>query len=100
MSQMDCDTIHYKLYLQLDDFSVLRVLDNSAVASKLFLRHLDDLLEVILCGEALDGGERLAAVPLLDPDVDEALVSGTRVLVSGGVRKRIVRLQVLNTRHS
>ena len=30
----------------------------------------DDLLEVILCGEALDGGEGLASVALLDPDVD------------------------------
>ena len=88
------------LHLQLDNFSVLRVLDDCAVASKLFLRYLDDLLEVVLCGEALDGGERLPTVPLLDPDVDEALVPGTRVLVSGGVRKGIVRLQVLNTRHS
>ena len=32
--------------------------------------HPDDFLEVILRAESLDGGERLAAVALLDADVD------------------------------
>ena len=45
------------------------------MSDKLFLNsHLfagsDDLFQVILLGKALDGGQRLAAVPLLNPDVD------------------------------
>ena len=34
------------------------------------LARADDLLEIILLGEALDGGECFTSVSLLDPDVD------------------------------
>ena len=41
--------------------------------------HLNDLLEVVLGGEALHRGQGLPAVPLLDPHVHQA------VLVQGEV---------------
>ena len=80
--------------LQLQHLAVLGVLHHCAVASKLLQKkrtknesravtpprcpvsnsaHLlacsHDLLEVVLCGEPLDGGQRLAPVALLDADV-------------------------------
>jgi hypothetical protein len=49
---------------------VFGVLDHAPVAGKLLLGGLEDLLGIVGGGEALDGGQRLAAVALLDPDVD------------------------------
>jgi hypothetical protein len=61
--------------LQLDDISGLLVLDYGTIASELLLDDLQDFLEVELCWDAFDGGQSLAAVALLDTDVDIWLMS-------------------------
>lgn len=46
------------------------VVDDRAVAGKLLLERLEELLRVVLLGEALEGGDGLATVALLDADVN------------------------------
>ncbi len=60
--------------LKLQNLAVLGVLDDGAVAGELLLASAYDLLQVILGGEALDGGQRLPAGALLDADVDEPVL--------------------------
>ena len=55
--------------LELDDLSEVLVLDECPIARKLLPEELEELLWVKLVGHALDGGECLAPVALLDPDV-------------------------------
>merc|ERR1719204_1476742 len=57
--------------LELDDLAVLRMFDDSSVAGKLFFQRLHDSLLVKLLRDSLHGGKGLAAVPLLDSDVNE-----------------------------
>jgi len=81
--------------LQLDDLAVLGMLHDRAVAGELLLAHPHDLLQVVLVGQPLHGGEGLPAVPLLDPDVDDGVLNAVSVaLVS--VQERIESLEVLN----
>ena len=56
--------------LQLDHVSSLLIVDDGAVAGKLFLDDLEDFLEVELGWDALDRGQCLATITLLDADVD------------------------------
>lgn len=56
--------------LQLNNITSLLVLDYGTIASKLLLDNLQDFLEVELCWDTFDGGQSLAAVALLDTDVD------------------------------
>ena len=75
------------------------MLHNSSITGELLLSHLDDLLEVVLGAEALHRGQCLPAVSLLDPDVDQALVSGPSIILPCGVLERVISLEVLNARH-
>lgn len=50
--------------LELDDFAHLGVAHDGAIAGKLLLDHLEDLLLVKLFGETLDGRQGLAAIAL------------------------------------
>jgi hypothetical protein len=50
--------------LQLNHLSHLTVVDDCAIASKLLLDHLQDLLLVKLLGQALDCGQSLATIAL------------------------------------
>jgi len=59
--------------LQLDHFPKLLVLDDGAIASKLLLESLDDLLQVDLGVDTLHSGQTLAAVTLLNTDVNNVL---------------------------
>ena len=61
--------------LQLNNITRLLVLDYGAIASELLLDDLQDFLEVELCRDAFDGSQSLAAVALLDTDVDIWLMS-------------------------
>ena len=62
------------------------------------LASSDDLFEVILGGESLNGGESLSPVPLLDPDVHHPLLA--RLLVTfGSVGERIESLEIGKLRH-
>ena len=58
--------------LQLDDLAVLGVLDHGAVAGEVLLEGAHELLLVELLADALHGRQRLAAIALLDADVDQA----------------------------
>lgn len=73
--------------LQLNNITRLLVLDYGAIASKLLLDNLQDFFEVELCWDALNGGQSLAAVALLNTDVNvcRRLVIGLRS--SGGAVK-------------
>ena len=93
---------HALVALQLDDRAQLGVVDHGAVAAELLLESLDDLLVVERLVEPLDGRQGLAAVALLDADVDivlgrcrrgasggGALGRGGLLLGVGGVGKRV-----------
>ena len=56
--------------LELYHVAGLFIVDDRAIAGKLFLDDLEDLLEVELGWDALDRGQRLATITLLDTDVD------------------------------
>ena len=60
--------------LKLDDLAKLLVINNGAVACKLLLEGLQELLLVIFLGNALESGKSLTSVPLLDTDVDVVLL--------------------------
>lgn len=93
---------HTLVPLQLDDRTQLGVVDHGAVAAKLFFERLDNFLIIERLVEPLDRGQRLAAVALLDADVDivlgrgrggpsggGALGRGGLLLGVGGVGKRV-----------
>jgi hypothetical protein len=56
--------------LQLDHVTGLFIVDDGAVAGKLFLDDLEDFLEVELGWDSLDRGQCLATITLLDANVD------------------------------
>lgn len=77
--------------LQLNNITGLLVLDYGTIASELLLDNLQDFLEVELCWDTFDGGQSLAAVALLDTDVDvcgKRSVGGSRN--GGGAVKYLV----------
>ena len=55
--------------LELDDLAHLGVLDDGAVAGKVLFERLEDALLVKLGRQALDGGQGLSSIALLDADV-------------------------------
>lgn len=94
---------HALVALQLDDGPQLGVVDDGAVAAELLLEGFDYLFVVERLVEPLDGGQGLAAVALLDADVDivlgrgrggagGALGRGGLLLGVGGVGKRVWRV--------
>jgi len=56
--------------LQLDHVAGFFIIDDSAVAGKLFLDDLEDFLEVELGWDTLDRSQCLTTITLLDADVD------------------------------
>jgi len=83
--------------LELNHLAELLVVDECAVAGKFLLKRLQELLGVILFRQALQCGQRLPSVPLLDTDVDVVLLGAD--VVSDGitfVRERVVGCEVLN----
>ena len=48
--------------LELDHLAHLRVVDDGAIAGKLLLDHLEDLLLVKFLGQALDRGQCLSTI--------------------------------------
>ena len=61
-----CYKVKGATHLQLNDLSVLLVRCDVAVARKLFLEHLDNLLLIVVGMDALDGCQCFAAASLLD----------------------------------
>jgi hypothetical protein len=57
--------------LQLDDFTHLLVVDNVAIAGKLFFEDFEDLFRIQVLGETLNSGDSLATISLLNTNVYE-----------------------------
>lgn len=88
--------------LQLDDLAKIRVFDDGAVTGKLLLDDLEDFLLVEATGQALDGRQGLAAVTLLDTNVDVVLgLLGSLGANVGllGIGEGVDGLEVLDGRH-
>jgi len=66
--------------LELDHLASLLIINEGSVTGELLLECLQELLRIVLFGQALQGRQRLPPVPLLDPDVDIVLL-GTNVCV-------------------
>jgi len=60
--------------LELDDLASLLILDEGTIASEFLLERLEELLAVVLFGETLQGRQCLAAISLLDTDMDVILL--------------------------
>jgi len=86
--------------LQLDDLSVLWVLNDGAVAGKLLFQRLDDSLFVKLLRDSLNRGEGLASVPLLDSDVNESVAVHTPSHIVFVNIERVEVCKVLKLGHS
>jgi len=86
--------------LQLNHLAHLRVIDDGAIACKLLLDHLEDLLLVKFLGQALDRGQCLATIALLDTDMDVVLGLLGLAGISIGLREGVERLKVLDARLS
>lgn len=77
--------------LKLNHFSHLTVSDNGTIAGELLLDDLENLLLVEFLGQALDCGQSLTTIALLDTNVDVILtllfnsVSGVVVGLREGV---------------
>lgn len=56
--------------LQLNHFTILGVIDHGAVTGKLLFACFHNFLFIEIVGDALHGGQRLATVTLLNPNVD------------------------------
>lgn len=59
--------------LKLNNLTVLGMFNHSTITGKFLLERLHELLLVIVIRDALDRGERLSAVALLDPYMDVIL---------------------------
>jgi len=75
--------------LELDHVAGLLIVHNGTVAGKLLLDDLEDLFEIELGRDALDGGQGLATIALLDADVDVGL---------GGLLGRFASILILRVR--
>jgi len=85
--------------LKLDHVAGLFIVDYGAIAGELLLNDLEDLLEVELGWNALDGGQGLAAIALLNAYVDirlGRLLSRFSSILILRIRKGIERFEVLN----
>jgi len=83
--------------LELNHLAHLAVANDGAIASKLLLDNLENLLVVKLAGDTLNSGQSLASITLLNTDMDVflgCLGSFARVLVGFG--EGIVGLEVLD----
>lgn len=83
--------------LELDYLPQLFVLDHIAVATKLLLETLEDLVQVQVLVTPLNRGQALLPIPLLDPDVDAVLASAAEGdgVAYFGVRKWVERARDL-----
>lgn len=87
--------------LQLNHFSILGVLNYSTIAGKFLLEGLHQFLFIVVIRDALDCGEGLPAVALLDPYMDVVLSAGReQVITLTCIRKGVEGLEVLDSGHT
>jgi len=85
--------------LQLDNLAHLLVVDERAIASEFLLECLQQLLGIILLRQALERGQGLAAIPLLNTNMDVIRLRSDVLAVSERISflcKGIERIEVLN----
>jgi len=85
--------------LELDHLAHLFVFDEGTVASKLLLECLQEFLKVIFFGQALEGGQGLSSIALLNTNMDVVLLRPDVIVISEGVAfisEGIVGSKVLN----
>jgi len=82
--------------LKLNHLSHLSVVDDGAIASEFLLDDLEDFLLVEFLGQALDSGQGLSTIALLDPNMDIALGLVRFPSVFVRVGEGVNRLQVLD----
>lgn len=80
---------HSLIALQLNDFAEFLILDDASVATELLLEGLGELSQVEFIIQPLDSSKRLAAVTLLQTDVNNTL--GHNGVITVGIRKRVER---------
>jgi len=56
--------------LELDDLTHLLVVNEGAIAGEFLLKSFEQFLRIVLFGQALQGGQGLSPIPLLDTNVD------------------------------
>jgi len=74
--------------LELDNLTHFLIVNNGSVAGEFFLEFLEYFLEVVFLTQALQGGQSLPSIPLLDTDMN---VIGLRSNVTS-ISKRIASL--------
>merc|ERR1740139_1760269 len=84
--------------LKLQNLPILWMFYHSPIAGELLLTNSHNLLEIILIGQSLHGGQCLPSVPLLDPDVHNGVLDTITVSLVG-ISERIKSSEVLNFRH-
>jgi len=85
--------------LELNHVTSLFIVDDGAVAGKLLLDDLEDLLQIKLGRNAFDGGQGFASIALLDANVDiglSLLLIGFAGILILRIREGIERLEVLD----
>jgi len=85
--------------LKLDHLSHLSIIDNGAIASKFLLDDLENFLLIKFLWKALNSGQSLTTIALLNTDV--YIVLGLLCLASIFVRfcERVERSQIFDARH-
>lgn len=87
--------------LKLNDLAVLGMLNHSTITGKFLFEGLHKLLLVIVVRDALDRGERLPAVSLLDPYMDVILSPRREQVVTlSGISEGVEGLEVLDSGHA
>lgn len=87
--------------LQLDHFSIFGVFNYSTIAGKFLFEGLHQFLFIVIIRDALDCGEGLPAVPLLDPYMDVVLSAGReQVITLTCISKGVEGLEVLDSGHT
>lgn len=68
--------------LELYDLTQLLVVNEGAVAGKFLLKGFEKFLRIVLFGQALQGGQGLPPIPLLNTDVDVICLRSNVLAVS------------------
>jgi len=87
--------------LELDHVAGFFIANNGPIASELFLDNFENFLQVKFGRNTLDSGQGLAAIALLDTNMDIGLIclpSGVSSVLVLRIRKGIESLEVLDLR--
>jgi hypothetical protein len=69
-----CADIVPLISLQLNNFTILGMVNNSSVTGKLLLASLDYFSLVVIITDSLDGSQHFSTATLLDSDMNQSLL--------------------------